>query len=115
MIGLPKGSLDEATRALFAKAGYRISVSSRSYRPVFDDPDLDGRLVRAQEISRYVDHGFFDCGLTGEDWILENESDVVEVCDLIYSRGVPLSYANRLREATAKGITSGFIYPSTFQ
>lgn len=86
MIGLPKGSLEEATRALFAKAGFRISVSSRSYRPVFDDPELDGRLVRAQEISRYVDHAFFDCGLTGHDWILENESDVVEVCDLIYSR-----------------------------
>ncbi|MEZ5278347.1 MAG: ATP phosphoribosyltransferase [Opitutaceae bacterium] len=86
MIGLPKGSLEEATRALFAKAGFRISVSSRSYRPVFDDPELDGRLVRAQEISRYVDHGYFDCGLTGQDWILENESDVVEVCDLIYSR-----------------------------
>lgn len=86
MIGLPKGSLEEATRALFAKAGFKISVSSRSYRPVIDDPDLDGRLVRAQEISRYVDHGYFDCGLTGHDWILENESDVVEVCDLIYSR-----------------------------
>jgi ATP phosphoribosyltransferase len=86
MIGLPKGSLEEATRMLFSKAGFKISVSSRSYRPVIDDPDLDGRLVRAQEISRYVDHGYFDCGLTGHDWILENESDVVEVCDLIYSR-----------------------------
>jgi ATP phosphoribosyltransferase len=86
MIGLPKGSLEEATRSLFARAGYRITVSSRSYRPVFDDPELDGRLVRAQEISRYVEHGFFDCGLTGHDWILENESDVVEVCDLVYSK-----------------------------
>ena len=86
MIGLPKGSLEEATRVLFSKAGFKISVSSRSYRPVIDDPDLDGRLVRAQEISRYVDHGYFDCGLTGHDWILENESDVVEVCDLVYSR-----------------------------
>ncbi|HEX9785750.1 MAG TPA: ATP phosphoribosyltransferase, partial [Opitutaceae bacterium] len=86
MIGLPKGSLEEATRALFARAGYRITVSSRSYRPSFDDPELDGRLVRAQEVSRYVEHGFFDCGLTGHDWILENESDVVEVCDLIYSK-----------------------------
>lgn len=86
MIGLPKGSLEEATHSLFAKAGFKISVSSRSYRPVIDDPELDGRLVRAQEISRYVDHGYFDCGLTGHDWILENESDVVEVCDLVYSR-----------------------------
>lgn len=86
MIGLPKGSLQEATRDLFARAGYKISVSSRSYRPVFDDAELDGRLVRAQEVSRYVEHGFFDCGLTGYDWIQENESDVVEVCDLIYSK-----------------------------
>lgn len=86
MIGLPKGSLEEATRALFARAGYKITVSSRSYRPVFDDPELDGRLIRAQEVSRYVEHGFFDCGLTGHDWILENESDVIEVCDLIYSK-----------------------------
>ena len=86
MIGLPKGSLEEATRTLFAKAGFKISVSSRSYRPIIDDPDLDGRLVRAQEISRYVDHGYFDCGLTGHDWILENDSDVVEVCELAYSK-----------------------------
>jgi ATP phosphoribosyltransferase len=86
MIGLPKGSLEEATRALFAKAGFKISVSSRSYKPVIDDPELDARLIRAQEVSRYVEHGFFDIGLTGHDWILENESDVVEVCDLIYSK-----------------------------
>ena len=86
MIGLPKGSLEEATRTLFARAGYKITVSSRAYRPVFDDPELDGRLVRAQEVSRYVEHGFFDCGFTGYDWIIENESDVVEVCDLVYSR-----------------------------
>lgn len=90
MIGLPKGSLEEATRALFARAGYKITVSSRSYRPVFDDPELDGRLIRAQEVSRYVEHGFFDCGLTGHDWILENQSDVVEVCDLVYSRASTL-------------------------
>jgi ATP phosphoribosyltransferase len=85
-IGLPKGSLEESTRNLFAKAGWRISMSSRSYRPSIDDPELEGRFVRAQELSRYVEHGFFDCGLTGHDWIRENESDVVEVCDLIYSR-----------------------------
>lgn len=86
MIGLPKGSLEESTRSLFAKAGFKITVNSRSYRPVIDDPELDCRLVRAQEVSRYVQHGFFDCGLTGYDWIRENESDVVEVCDLIYSK-----------------------------
>ncbi len=86
MLGLPKGSLEEATLELFAKAGYRISKSSRSYKPSIDDPELAGRFVRAQEISRYVEHGFFDCGLTGHDWIVENDSDVVEVCDLVYSR-----------------------------
>ena len=84
--GLPKGSLEKPTLALFDKAGYNISVSSRSYRPSFDDPELDGRFVRAQEISRFVEYGFFDCGLTGHDWVVENESDVVEVCELVYSR-----------------------------
>ncbi len=84
--GLPKGSLEEATIALFSKAGYRISKGPRSYRPAWDDPELDGRFVRAQEMSRYVENGFFDCGLTGRDWVKENGSDVVEVADLIYSR-----------------------------
>jgi ATP phosphoribosyltransferase len=86
MLGLPKGSLEESTVALFAKAGWRITVSSRSYKPSIDDPELDGRFVRGQEVSRYVEHGFFDCGLCGQDWILENGSDVVEICDLIYSK-----------------------------
>ena len=90
MIGLPKGSLEESTIALFAKAGWRISKSSRSYKPSIDDPELDGPFVRAQEISRYVEQGFFDCGLTGYDWILENSSDVVEVCDLVYSKATSL-------------------------
>ena len=90
MLGLPKGSLEESTKALFAKAGWRITTSSRSYRPSIDDPELDGRFVRAQEVSRYVEHGFFDCGLTGWDWVRENESDVIEVCDLIYSRASTL-------------------------
>jgi len=87
MLGLPKGSLEESTLKLFAKAGWKISISSRSYKPSINDPELDGRFVRGQEVSRYVEHGFFDCGLCGQDWVLENESDVVEVCDLIYSRG----------------------------
>lgn len=86
MLGLPKGSLEESTKNLFAKAGFKITTSSRSYRPSIDDPELDGRFIRAQEVSRYVEHGFFDCGLTGQDWIQENESDVVDVCDLIYSK-----------------------------
>jgi ATP phosphoribosyltransferase len=86
MLGLPKGSLEDSTKNLFAKAGWKVTTSSRSYKPSIDDPELDGRFVRAQEVSRYVEHGFFDCGLTGYDWIKENESDVVEVCDLIYSK-----------------------------
>ena len=90
MLGLPKGSLEESTIALFAKAGWKIAKSSRSYKPSIDDPELDGRFVRAQELSRYVEQGFFDCGLTGYDWILENNSDVVEVCDLIYSKATAL-------------------------
>lgn len=90
MLGLPKGSLEESTKNLFAKAGWKISTNARSYRPSIDDPELDGRFIRAQEVSRYVEHGFFDCGLTGHDWVLENESDVVEVCDLVYSRASTL-------------------------
>lgn len=86
MLGLPKGSLQDSTIKLFGKAGFNISVSSRSYRPSIDDEELDGRFVRAQEVSRYVEHGYFDCGLTGQDWVRENASDVVEVCDLVYSR-----------------------------
>jgi ATP phosphoribosyltransferase len=86
MLGLPKGSLQDPTIKLFGKAGFNISVSSRSYRPSIDDEELDGRFVRAQEVSRYVEHGYFDCGLTGQDWVCENDSDVVEVCDLVYSR-----------------------------
>jgi len=86
MLGLPKGSLEESTIQLFAKAGFKISKSSRSYRPTINDEELDGRFVRAQEISRYVEHGYFDCGLTGYDWVVENNADVVEVCDLVYSR-----------------------------
>ena len=86
MLGLPKGSLQDSTIKLFGKAGFNISVSSRSYRPSIDDEKLDGRFVRAQEVSRYVEHGYFDCGLTGQDWIKENDSDVVEVCSLVYSR-----------------------------
>ena len=90
MLGLPKGSLEESTKALFAKAGWKIATSSRSYKPAIDDPELDGRFVRAQEVARYVDHGFFDCGLTGWDWVQENNADVVEVCDLVYSRASTL-------------------------
>ena len=84
--GLPKGSLEDPTIKLFGKAGYHITKGSRSYTPCWDDSDIDGRFVRAQEMSRYVEDGFFDCGLTGRDWVLENESDVEIVADLVYSR-----------------------------
>ena len=85
-IGLPKGSLQEPTVDLFKKAGFDIYVSSRSYRPSIDDPELEGRIIRAQEIGRYVDQGFLDCGITGRDWIAENGADVEVICDLPYSR-----------------------------
>lgn len=85
-LGLPKGSLQQATLDLFEKAGWNIYVSSRSYRPTSDDQELELRLIRAQEIGRYVDHGFLDCGITGKDWIAENRADVDVICDLAYSR-----------------------------
>jgi ATP phosphoribosyltransferase len=85
-VGLPSGSLQDATIALFAKAGFSIAVSSRSYKPAVDDPELVVRLLRAQEISRYVEHGFLDCGLTGRDWIENNQSDVQRLSEFIFSK-----------------------------
>ena len=85
-IGLPTGSLQEATLTLFAKAGFLISGASRSYKPAIDDPELQVRLLRAQEISRYVEQGFLDCGLTGADWIEENGATVEVLCALPYSK-----------------------------
>src|SRR5580693_7091820 len=84
--GLPKGSLQESTMALMAKAGWKVSTGSRSYVPRTDDPELELRLIRAQEISRYVEHGFLDVGLTGADWIAENASDVHVVGEIAYSK-----------------------------
>jgi ATP phosphoribosyltransferase len=85
-IGLPSGSLQEPTFALFAKAGFHISGASRSYKPSVDDPELTIRLLRAQEISRYVQHGFLDCGLTGKDWIANNGSDVAVLAEMTFSK-----------------------------
>ena len=87
-IGLPSGSLQNATVDLFGKAGYRIRIAERSVFPQFDDPQISSVLFRAQEISRYVCDDIVDCGLTGWDWIVENgnENDVIEVCELTYSR-----------------------------
>src|SRR6476646_1710009 len=84
--GLPKGSLQEATIEKMAKAAFNISVSSRSYIPYVDDPELEIRLIRAQEISRYVEHGYLDCGITGHDWVQENNSDVHEVGEFLFSK-----------------------------
>lgn len=85
-LGLPKGSLQEKTFQLFKKAGYHIAVNSRSYYPSVNDPELEILLMRAQEIPRYVHQGVLDAGLSGLDWILENEADVIEVTDLVYSK-----------------------------
>ncbi len=84
--GLPKGSLQEATIEKMGKAGFNIHVSSRSYVPYVDDEELEIRLIRAQEISRYVEHGYLDCGITGHDWIVENNSKVHEVGEFLFSK-----------------------------
>jgi ATP phosphoribosyltransferase len=86
VLGLPKGSLQEATFAILCKAGFHVETGSRSYLPKVDDPELSPRLIRAQEISRYVEDGHLDAGITGHDWVRENESDVVEVAELIYAK-----------------------------
>ena len=84
--GLPKGSLQEATIEKMAKAGFNITVSSRSYIPHVDDEEMEIRLIRAQEISRYVEHGYLDCGITGHDWVIENGSKVHEVGEFLFSK-----------------------------
>ncbi len=85
-LGIPKGSLEEATVNLFAKAGYQIKISSRSYFPSIDDDEIECMLIRAQEIARYVADGVLDAGLTGKDWVEENRVDVEEIADLVYSK-----------------------------
>lgn len=85
-LGIPSGSLQEATADLFRKAGYKITYQSRSYFPSIDDPEVHCTLIRAQEMARYVQDGSLDCGLTGYDWILENDARVVEVAELVFSK-----------------------------
>ncbi|MDH4231423.1 MAG: ATP phosphoribosyltransferase [Nitrospirota bacterium] len=85
-LGLPKGSLQESTLKLFRKAGYHISVSGRSYYPVFEDTEIESMLIRAQEMARYVENGILDCGLTGYDWIMEQAANVHEVAELNYAK-----------------------------
>jgi len=85
-LGLPKGSLENATIELFEKAGWRIKPAARNYFPKIDDPQLDCSICRPQEMSRYVESGMLDAGITGKDWTMENESEAVLVCDLVYSK-----------------------------
>ncbi|MFO7955802.1 MAG: ATP phosphoribosyltransferase [Candidatus Brocadiia bacterium] len=86
VFGIPKGSLQQSTQQLLLKAGYRVEFSHRSYYPAIDDDEIDARLIRPQDMSRFVERGVLDAGLTGADWVAENESDVVSVCDLVYAK-----------------------------
>src|ERR1700740_2994550 len=85
-LGIPAGSLQDATGELFRKAGYQITYASRSYYPTIDDPEIQCTLIRAQEMARYVQDGSLDCGLPGFDWIQENDAQVVEVAELVFSK-----------------------------
>ena len=90
-IGLPKGSLEESTFDLFRRAGFHLRIAARNYFPTIDDPEIEVILFRAQELSRYVEDGIIDAGLTGRDWICENNSDVIAVCELVYSKATAKS------------------------
>jgi len=85
-LGIPAGSLQEATAELFKKAGYHIKFSSRSYYPEVDDPEIECMLIRAQEMARYVEQGILDAGITGYDWIIETEANVHQICELMFSK-----------------------------
>ncbi|HRX80601.1 MAG: ATP phosphoribosyltransferase [Planctomycetaceae bacterium] len=85
-LGIPAGSLQESTAALFKKAGYSITFSSRSYYPSIDDDEIECLLIRAQEMARYVEQGVLDAGITGRDWVVETEADVIEICELVFSK-----------------------------
>ncbi|MFA6384394.1 MAG: ATP phosphoribosyltransferase [Candidatus Omnitrophota bacterium] len=106
-LGLPKGSLQDSTFKMFRKAGFNVSVSSdRSYFPSIDDPQIEAVLLRAQEMSKYVQDGALDCGITGNDWIMENKSDVVRVTDLVYAKQSLSKIRWVLAVPAASGITS---------
>ena len=85
-LGIPKGSLENSTVELFKKAGWRINISSRSYFPSVDDDDINCKLIRPQEMAKYVERGTIDVGIAGRDWVMENNSDVIEVCEMVYSK-----------------------------
>lgn len=106
-IGLPKGSLQQTTLRMFENAGYKINLEERSYFPQIDDPELSPILLRAQEMSRYVEAGALDCGITGEDWILENGSQVTKVSELVYAkkRLVPVKWVLAVpRDSAVKSV-----------
>ncbi len=106
-LGLPKGSLQEATFKMFRKAGFNVSVSERSYFPSIDDNQIEPVLLRAQEMSRYVQDGALDCGITGADWILENNSKVARITDLVYAK----QSLNKVRWVLAVPENSGIKTP----
>jgi len=114
-IGIPKGSLAESTVDLFARAGFQLNLSSRGYYPSIDDPGISCVMFRAQEMSRYVEDGVLDAGLTGHDWICENNSDVHEVCELIYSKATArparwvLAVPNESKAQKAEDLEGGII------
>ena len=120
-IGLPKGSLQEATVKLFDRAGFKVIISERSYAPSIDDQELEPMLLRAQEMSRYVEQGILDCGITGNDWVLENRSRVERVAELVYAKrtrhpvrwvlAVPAgSPIRRLRDLQGKRIATELVH-----
>ena len=119
-LGIPKGSLQESTIRLFRQSGWQISLSDRNYFPEINDPEINCAICRAQEMSRYVESGTFDVGLTGKDWIMENDSDIAVVTDLIYSKvsqrparwvlAVPLdSPVHDLKDLTGKKISTELV------
>jgi ATP phosphoribosyltransferase len=119
-LGIPKGSLQESTIRLFRQSGWRVSLSDRNYFPEINDPEINCAICRAQEMSRYVENGTFDVGLTGKDWIMENDSDVLVVADLIYSKvsqrparwvlAVPLdSPVHELKDLAGKKISTELV------
>lgn len=114
-LGIPKGSLADSTIDLFARAGFNITVPSRGYYPIIDDSEVNCIMFRAQEMSRYVEDGVLDCGLTGHDWIRENDSDVVEVCELVYSKATSrparwvLAVPNESKKSKPEDLEGGII------
>ncbi len=114
-VGIPKGSLTDSTVDLFNRAGFHLSISSRGYYPSIDDPEISCVMFRAQEMSRYVEDGVLDCGLTGHDWIRENESDVREICELVYSKATAqptrwvLAVPNESKVQSIKDLEGGII------